>query len=255
MFFVASKLFDCFTSPTVWIVVCFFLGWLLRNEKLRKRFFLIALFLLLFLTNPFIINQVLQCWETPSVNAATIKEPYDVGIVLGGCMRYYNHQTDRIVYGSAVDRLMQSIALYHDKKIKKILLSGGSGYVMEKDWKEAGWLAEVLYKCNIPKEDVILENESRNTHENAQFTASILKNKTYGKSFLLITSATHIRRSMLCFKKAGLEVTPFPVDERSGKGNYTLDKIFIPDAANIDSWDVLLHEWIGMITYKIAGYI
>ena len=211
--------------------------------------------MLLFFTNPFIINQVLQYWETPSTNASTIKEPYDVGIVLGGSMRYYNAETERVVYGSSVDRMLQAIVLYQDKKIKKILLSGGSGYVLLKDWREATWLAQVLYKCCIPKEDVIIEKESRNTYENATYTASILKPGSYGKNFLLITSATHIRRSLMCFDKAGLAVTPFPVDERSGKGLYTPDKIIIPNADHINDWDVLIHEWIGIVTYKIAGYI
>ena len=120
MFFIASKIFESLTSPLVWIVICFLTGWFLRNEKLRKRFILTTLVMLLFFSNPFFVNRVLQLWEIPSVNENLIKEPYDVGIVLGGCMRYYNHETNRIVYGSAVDRLMQAIALYHDKKIKKM---------------------------------------------------------------------------------------------------------------------------------------
>ena len=255
MFFIASKILDGLTSPTVWIVACLLAGWWLHNQKWRKRFLITGLILLVFFTNPFIINQVLQEWELPSKNEAVITQPYDVAIVLGGCMRYYNHQTDRIVYGSAVDRLMQAIALYHGKKIKKILLSGGSGYVMHEDWKEAVWLAQVLYKCGIPKEDVILENNSRNTRENAQYSTAILKNGKYGNRFLLITSASHMRRSIRCFNKTGLAVSPYPVDERSGKGIDSLDKVFLPDAANIESWDVLIHEWIGIVTYWVAGYI
>ena len=255
MFFTASKLFSCITSPLVWILICFLLGWFLKNKVWKKRMLLAALIMLLVFSNPFIINQVLGVWEMPSRNANTIQSSYDVGIVLGGSMRFYNNNTQRIVYGSSVDRVMQAIDLYQNKKIKKILLSGGSGYVLFKEWREATWLAEMLYKCNIPKEDVIIENDSRNTYENAQRTSEILSVGGYGTNFLLITSATHMRRSLLCFAKAGLTVHPYPVDERSGKGIYTPDRLFIPDSQNISNWDVLIHEWIGMLTYKVAGYI
>lgn len=255
MFFVASKILDCITSPTVWIVTCFILGWCFRNEKIRKRFFLAGLILLLTLTNPFIVNHLLQWWEIPPRNTSQMREHYNVGIVLGGSMRYYNNETNRIVYGSSVDRILQAIQLYHDKKIDKILLSGGSGYVMYKDWKEAAWLSQLLYKCCVPPEDVIIENESRNTYENALYAANILNAKQYGNRFLLITSATHMRRSLMCFENTGLRVDPFSVDERSGKGIYTPDKLIIPDAENINNWDTLIHEWLGIVTYKLAGYI
>ena len=243
------------TARRQWIVACFLLAWFVRNEKKRKQFFLAGLLLLLILSNPFIVNRILQWWEVPSVNSSSITLPYDVGIVLGGSMRYYNNETQRVVYGSSVDRVLQAIQLYHDKKIKKILLSGGSGYVLMPDWKEAAWLAQMIYKCGIPEEDVIVENESRNTYENAVFAARILKTNQYGNRFLLITSATHMRRSLLCFEKAALTVEPYPVDERSGKGIYTPDKIIVPDVENINNWDTLIHEWLGMISYKLAGYI
>ncbi len=255
VFFTASKIFDYLTSPTVWIVFCFLIGWFKRNGKIGRRFQIVGLSLLLFLSNPFIISQLLQVWEVPSRNAKSITNPYDVGIVLGGSMRYYNNETQRVVYGSSVDRVLQAIQLYHDKKIKKILFSGGSGYVMMPDWKEAAWLAEMTVKCGVPKEDIIIENESRNTFENAVMTTTILKTNLYGNRFLLITSALHMRRSLLCFEKAGLKTEPFSVDERSGKGIYTPDKIFIPDVENINNWDSLIHEWLGIFAYKLAGYI
>lgn len=255
MFFIASKILDSITNPAVWIAACFVLALLVRNEKLRKRFVRTGMVLFLVLTNPFIAHRLLLWWEVPSRNAASITQPYDAGIVLGGSMRYYNSETQRVVYGSSVDRMLQAIDLYHGKKIKKIMLNGGSGYVMYKDWKEAAWLAQELYNCCVPDSDVIIENESRNTYQNAVYAANILKSGQYGSRFLLITSATHMRRSLMCFENAGLRVEPYAVDERSGKGIYTPDRIIVPDAENLNNWDTLIHEWLGIITYKMAGYI
>ena len=86
-------------------------------------------------------------------------------------------------------------------------------------------------------------------------SAAILK-KTYPNGrFLLITSAFHMKRSILCFKKAELPVDPFPVDVRSGGDIYTLDRLIQPDAENISTWDIIIHEWVGIATYKLMGYI
>jgi uncharacterized SAM-binding protein YcdF (DUF218 family) len=145
--------------------------------------------------------------------------------------------------------------LYHDKKIKKILLSGGSGFVNFQDWKESGLIASVLLKSGVPEVDIILENGSRNTYENATLSNNILKDKKYGSRFLLITSAFHMRRSLLCFEKVNLKVEPFSVDTRSANYINTLDKIIQPDAECLTQWDLLLHEWIGILMYRVMGYV
>ena len=119
-------------------------------------------------------------------------------------MRYYDSNTKRVVYGSSVDRLIQAIALYHNGKVRKILLSGGSGYISFPEWRESVYLAEVLEQSCIPDSSIIIEKNSRNTRENAVESAKILGNGKYGQRFLLITSGTHMKRSLACFKKAGL---------------------------------------------------
>jgi uncharacterized SAM-binding protein YcdF (DUF218 family) len=151
--------------------------------------------------------------------------------------------------------MIQALQLYHDGHIRKILLTGGSGFVNFQEWKESGLIADILMKSGVPAEDILLENNSRNTYENAVYSADILKKGNYGSDYLLITSASHMRRSMACFEKAGIQTTPFSVDPSSGSGMYTPDKIIQPDAENLVTWDVLLHEWVGMVMYLIMGYI
>ena len=230
-----------------------FLAGLIWKKK-RRLFFIYALGLLLFFTNPFIINLVMQAWEVPSRPAKSIALPYEGGIVLGGAMRYYNSTMERPVYGSSVDRLMQTIVLYQEGKIRKIVLVGGSGLVLMQDPKESEILYQLLVKMNIPAEDIIVEKHSRNTYENAINTAAILRSGQNNGKFLLITSGYHMRRSLACFEKAGFQVDPYPVDEHSGKPEFTPDKLFLPEAANLETWDLLLHEWVGYIMYKLAGY-
>jgi uncharacterized SAM-binding protein YcdF (DUF218 family) len=257
MFFVLSKILDVVISPLVWIIILAFWAILIfsKNREKARKLLLISVLSLFFFSNPFIANALMKWWEQPAINANTIQRPYDVGIVLGGSMRFYDKQTNRVVYSSSVDRLIQALQLYHDKKINKILLSGGSGFVNFQEWKESGLLAEVLLKSGVKPEDILLENNSRNTAENAMMSANILKKQFPNGRFLLITSAFHMKRSLLCFNKAELPVDAFPVDVRSGGEIYTVDRLIQPDAENISTWDIIIHEWVGILMYKLMGYI
>jgi uncharacterized SAM-binding protein YcdF (DUF218 family) len=255
MFFIASKILDFITNPITWVLITLLFGVFLKKPALKKKMLLSGLIMLLFFSNPWFVNKAISAWEISPVAASSLNGNYDVGIVLGGSMRYYDNVTQRVVYSSSVDRLLQAIDLYHQGKIKKILLSGGSGYVNFPEWKESVFLEKVLKQCNIPQQNIITEINSRNTRENAVEAASILNGGKFGNRFLLITSATHMRRSLACFKKAGLTADPYAVDARSGVEMFTPDKIFKPDSENISNWDILIHEWLGMLTYRIAGYI
>jgi uncharacterized SAM-binding protein YcdF (DUF218 family) len=253
MFFLISKIFDFITNPVCWMLGILIWALLSKNQQHKKRLLLLLLLMMTFFSNPWITEKAIAAWEIPPVKSESL-EVYDVGVVLGGSMRYYDNTTKRVVYSSSVDRLLQSIRLYREGKIRKILLSGGSGYVNYPDWKESIFLEKVLKECAVPEQDIILEKNSRNTYENAVESAKLIKEGNK-KKVLLITSATHMRRTLACFRKAGVDGDAFSVDARSGADIYTLDKIIKPDSEHISSWDVLLHEWIGMVMYKMAGYI
>ena len=255
MFFVLSKVLDFLISPFSWIIILFFIGFRVKSQNKKHLLFLTSFCMLLFFSNPFIIINVQRAWEIPSRSIESIKQPYDIGIVMGGSMRYYDQQAKRVVYSTSVDRLLQAMELYHSGKIKKILLTGGSGFVNFQDWKESGLIAKVLLKSGVKQEDIILENNSRNTYENAEMSAVILKQHYPNARCILITSAFHMRRSLACFKKAGITMDPFSVDVRSGIREYTLDKIIEPNAENIWAWDTIIHEWVGMGMYFFVNYI
>ena len=120
-------------------------------------------------------------WEVKPVNLQTGIKPYDVGILLGGSLRSYDQEFGRPVYSQSVDRLLQTIALYKSGKVKKILLSGGSGSVTRPNERESEIILKVLLQTGIPENDIIIENTSRNTYENAIYTAEILKKRDQEK--------------------------------------------------------------------------
>lgn len=227
-----------------------------KNQKRRKKSIITAVVMMFFFTNHFIYNQVALLWEVETITESDIQNPYDIGILLGG---YSNPNVrpgqNRHNFSERGNRFMNALELYHAGKFKKILLTGGSGRILAKESSEAVQMQSFLIKIGIPAEDIIVEGNSRNTYENAIFTKAILDEKYPNAKCLLITSAWHMPRSIGCFRKAGVEFTPYSVDFISEKTRYLLDDTLIPDRLGFYRWEILIKEWVGYVAYWVKGYI
>ena len=109
------------------------------------------------------------------------------------------------------------------------MLTGGAGNLLEKKVSEAEEMIAFLDKMDVPRADIIIEGASRNTHENAAFTKTILENDYPGSRCLLITSAWHMRRSAGCFKKEKVAFTPYCVDYVSERARAHPESLFTPN--------------------------
>jgi uncharacterized SAM-binding protein YcdF (DUF218 family) len=253
LFFIISKILDFLIEPLVWLIVLLVVSLLSKNPKRKRRFLLTAIVLLVVFSNSFLLDEAMRAWETPATKISALTGTYDAGIVLSGMVTYDN-SFDRIQFNRRNDRLMQAISLYKMKKIKKIVFSGGSGSLVYTYLKESEMVKKFLVEIGIPAEDIIIENKSNNTRENAIFTKDILQHEFPNGKFLLFTSAFHMRRAVACFKKAGIEVTPYSTDRYSGPRKYYPDHLLVPNAGTLFDWNSLLHEIIGYGIYKIMGY-
>ncbi|WP_187696373.1 YdcF family protein [Xanthovirga aplysinae] len=230
-----------------------FLAYITKRKKLKKFLFSLSILLLVLFSNKWVINELLTKWEIPAVSIEDV-ENYEIGIVLTGVTNLQKSPKDRTYFNKGADRIIHAIDLYKRGKIKKILISGGSGDFFNQEISEAKDLARVCRMAGIPQKDLILEEKSRNTHENARNSALILKENYQNQKLLLITSAFHMRRAKACFEHESIKVDTFSTDF------YTVDQKFkpimlIPNSEAIYHWRVLLHELLGMVSYKLAGYI
>ncbi len=253
MFFLISKLLAFLVNPVFWLIILLLYVWLGHQELVKRRIIKIIVVLLYVFSNPFLFDEAMRLWEVPAVSVQSLGV-YDAGIVLGTTSRY-DKQLDRIQFVQSSDRLFQAIELYKKGKIKKILYSGGSGSVLHQDEKEGPWIKRYLMTLGIPEQDILTEDNSRNTHENALMAEPILNHIAPNGKYLLITSAYHMRRSLRCFEKAGIAVDPYSTDRISGPRKLELGYLLIPETFTFASWYILNHELIGFLTYKIAGYI
>ncbi len=251
MFFILSKTLFYLLMPLTWILACFLISVWHKKPQNKKRFFRLGLGLLLFFTNPFFINEALLAWEIPATEMQSVKN-YDIGIVLTGISNAQKDPKDRLYLNKGGDRLLHTLQLYKSGKIKKILISGGHFY--ENDIQEGKEMKKILVLADVPETDIILEEKSLNTHENALFSAQILKTQFSGKSYLLITSAFHLRRAKGCFERAGIQADIFSVDFYSQNRNWLPSYWLVPNEKSLYYWYVLIHEIVGYGVYKIIGY-
>lgn len=254
MFFILSKILAFLLSPLTWILTVLLLALVKKNPVAKRNLFLTGTGLLIFFTNPFIVDECMRQWEitTPDLQS---KRKFKYGIVLGG-MIWYDARQDRPQFMRGADRLFQALPLLQRGQVQKIIISGGSGSILHQEEKESLILKNYLVRIGIPDSIILTETTSRNTHENAVETKRILDSLNVKDSVLFITSAFHLRRALECFHREGItKLVAYPTDRYSGPRKWDFEYLFRPTINALDEWELLLHEWTGWITYKIKGYI
>jgi len=125
-----------------------------------------------------------------------------------------------------------------------IIISGADPLVIEQE--EAKNLKIYLAERGIPSENIIVEDKSRNTKENAENVKKLVGEKP----FFLVTSAYHMPRSVKIFKKINANPIAAPADFKTKHTYSILD--FFPDAKNLRNSDLAFHEYLGIVFYDLA---
>lgn len=251
MFFIASKFFAYILNPLFWILVILIISAFSKKNIIKQRLLISSIVLLYLFSNKFLYQKIENIITFPPLNSSELNTTYDYGIVMGG-FSSYDSKNEKIVFKETADRLLQAVDLYFKHKISKIILTGGSAKIFVEEKKEADFTKEFLINMGIPESDIISENSSKNTYENAVNTSRLID---IGKhKVLIITSSTHIYRSAKCFAKLGIKADIFPVDYEIQE-KPSIGDILIPDTNVFSKWTKLIHEFIGIISYKMKNYI
>jgi len=255
MFFILSKVLDIVLLPTVWLLALLLAALLARQPRRQRQWLLAAAVLTLLATNPGLTNEALLAWELPAVPLAALPARADAAVLLTGITQVNKSPHDRTYLGAGADRLTNALWLYRAGRVRRILISGRSGALLTKAHTEASDLAALLRLAGVPNSDIILEDSSRNTRENALFTKRLLAQHPGLDTLILVTSAFHERRALGCFRKVGLQPIAFPADFRSTDRRATPDYWLVPSPGALENLSLLVHEISGWLTYKVMGYL
>ncbi|MCC7245013.1 MAG: YdcF family protein [Saprospiraceae bacterium] len=254
MFFIFSKILAFLIKPLNMLLFLALGAVFVRSLHWKKRLGTAMVILLFLFSNPWIIQQISRFQEPPPLQIA--HQNWETAVVLGGFCNLRAESPDSLLaLNRSSQRLTAALQLYHMGKVQRILISGGGGFPFNDTPAEAPVAAAFLRSCGVPDSAIIIEDKSRNTRENALYTLEKMDSLALSHEVLLITSAWHMRRAGACYRKVGLTVTPFCVDYfYENKGKSVLQWLE-PDWQALMRWEVLLKEWIGVVVYRISGYL
>lgn len=255
MFFYFSQFLSFLAMPLTLVLLLLVTAAIFTPKSRGKKILWTGILLFVFFSNTFLSNLVLLSWEPPYKSFEEIPNR-EIGIVLTGVTNLNKTATDRTFFGKGADRITQALQLYRMGKIKKILITGGQGLNPTNPYSEAELLKRFLIMAGMPETDILIEEKSLNTRENAVFTKEFLEKNGIAtdQEFVLITSAFHMPRAKKCFDKVGLKTIPFPVDYYSHDLKYDLPEFLYPRPEALVNWQVLVKEWIGLVIYRLVGY-
>lgn len=145
---------------------------------------------------------------------------------------------------SAFGRIAETVVLYRDCKRAgarcTVLVTGGDAAKLDEPLSVT--YARTLLQLGVPASDQVLETRSMNTWQNAKFSLPLLRS-IGAQRVWLVTSGTHMRRGMLCFKHFGIDATPMRADYAYAVWSK------LPIGANVALTDVALHEFLGVAAY------
>ncbi len=256
MFFVASKVFWLLASPVILLLTVAVAALAISIPRPSLVWRLAALGAILLLaalaTTPIGLLLIAPLENRFPEPPADMPPPYGI-IMLGGTIR----SAESTARGQAVfsdgERVVQAAILAKRYPDARVIFSGGSGSLLATSSTEAQEAQKLLVELGVDPSRITLEDASRNTDENARFTAKLV-DPVPAQRFLLVTSAYHMPRSMGLFEKAGFDVTAFPVAFRTlGKGRDLLWETHAP--RNLETFEIAAKEWIGLVAYRATGRI
>jgi len=247
-FFLLSKLFWVIAQPDHFLLIMLVLGLFMWRRAIGVFLVWSSVLCMLAVSAFPLANYLLEPLEKRFSQPvlSEIQEPISGIIVLGGGENPETSAHNKWPeFNQAADRLMALPGLMLRYPQAKVIFTGGSGSMLASQYRGAD-VAESWLNQQGMGARVIIERDSRNTFQNALYTKDLIANtdgNVEGK-WLLVTSAFHMPRSVGVYRKAGIDVIPFPVDYRVSTMR------FDPDLnTNMSNLNTAVREWIGLIAY------
>jgi uncharacterized SAM-binding protein YcdF (DUF218 family) len=234
-------------SLWLWLALAIILWRATRTDRQWRRIGIVALvFLWLLQTRPFaelIIAPLENAYATPSVESLEARHVTEIVVLSGGgfpgndelLVSRFPHAS--LYRTSAALELCQRLGA-----ACRLTFSGSSGAT---DTLPTAQVMEQFAHVLLPDRKIQSEFASNSTVEHP----ANLKQLLGTNSFVLVTSAYHMPRTMMVFTRAGLQPIPFPVD-RYVMGNYKWNDL-LPNAGNLETIQIALHEYIGWVWYAL----
>ncbi len=232
--------------------------WWRRKERMMGRSTVTGLWLLLTLT----------CWTSfPERLLATLERPWahpkwdalpqaDALLFLGGGAGSNAGEITRLDMTNASDRLITAIELMRRGKAPVLVAGGGIKPSTEQRPSEGVLSERLIRQWKLFDGPIFQLGLCANTYEEALAMKKLADQQSW-KTVLLVTSASHMRRSMGTFQKQGINVIAVPCGFRSKVSASDRSPWWPtpPDAGKIDLISIWIYETIGYAAYSLRGWL
>ena len=229
--------------------------WCRRREPIRR---------LLLVTVPFVALIVVSMPAVAHLSQGTLEWRYppieqrpddaEAIVVLGGGIEPADATRLRAeMSSSTLLRCLHAARVYWQGKTCPVIVSGGRVDTGSPTPPIALLMRDFLRDQGVNDADLIVEDRSRTTHENAVECRKVLEQRRISK-VILVTDATHMFRALRSFRKQGIAAVPSACAHRATQFGWGLFA-FLPSANAVQNHERTFHEWLGVAWYWFRGYL
>ncbi len=142
---------------------------------------------------------------------------------------------------AALRRTLLAVRLWKERRAPLVVFTGGAP-AEHGNCAVGGVMGDLAVQLGLPREALLVEDRSHNTHENAVLTKALLAPRGVNH-VLVVTDALHVRRASACFRREGFAVEPVSVQAMLAYGS------------NVGMLRMGVHEALALAWYRLRGYI
>jgi uncharacterized SAM-binding protein YcdF (DUF218 family) len=243
------KILPIFVLPLGLVVLLLVVG-LAR----KRRWPFIAALAVLYISSMPVVGDTLTRWLESRYPAVAIDqvESADAIVPLSGIYGPAVAEGFLANVGEAGERLEAGITLMLKKKAPWLVFTGGRVPWDHQLEVEGAISRRAAMARGIPDDQIIITREVGNTADEARAVAAIMHERGWHK-IILVTSACHMRRAARLFRKAGVDLIPFPVDFLTDTKSALTFLDFLPTASALHRTEAVLREWYGLLFYVLTS--
>jgi uncharacterized SAM-binding protein YcdF (DUF218 family) len=262
MLLVLSKLLAVVIDPAGLALILFIAGSALafvpRRAKLSATFIVCGMLTLLIFSSPLTAHFLMRGLEGQYQPQTQYPNDADAVVLLGGFTIGKIPPRAYVETNHRADRIFHAVRVWRGSGAPKLILAGGlTEFMSEEKIPEAESMLELLTEFfGVDTSGIMMESASRNTRENAANIKTLMDEAEMGGNIILVTSAFHMPRSVAIFKKAGFAtVTPAPTDYVKNDFISLKPMTWMPSSCALLDSSTAIKEYIGMVLYKIMGWM
>jgi uncharacterized SAM-binding protein YcdF (DUF218 family) len=235
------------------VAILLALQWRKRNATRRElRWLTLAFVPLTLLCLPVTAYFAIGSLEWP-YPAQTERPPEAAIVVLSGWAFRPDGVRDQCLLGlDSQFRCLRAVELYRKTGPCPVYVTGGKVKPDDLGPTLARLMRDYLVEQGIAPADIVMEEESRNTFENARFSSKLLRAAGI-REIVLVTTASHLPRAVRCFEATGLQVIPAGCEYQAANFNWAV-VTFLPSPDGAAGVHRAFHEWVGIGLYWLRGY-